>query len=38
MLFNLRMDLFERAEESEEYSRSRLDNAWTFVSGASRHF
>jgi arylsulfatase A-like enzyme len=31
MLFNLRMDPFERAEESEDYSRWRVDNAWAFV-------
>jgi arylsulfatase A-like enzyme len=31
MLFNLRMDPFERAEESEEYARWRVDNAWAFV-------
>lgn len=31
MLFNLRMDPFERAEESEDYPRWRVDNAWAFV-------
>jgi len=31
MLFNLRMDPFERAEESEEYARWRVDNAWAFM-------
>ena len=31
MLLNLRMDPFERAEESEDYARWRVDNAWAFV-------
>ena len=31
MLFNLRMDPFERAEESEDYPRWRVDNAWAFM-------
>jgi arylsulfatase A-like enzyme len=31
MLFNLRMDPLERAEESEDYSHWRVDNAWAFV-------
>jgi arylsulfatase len=31
MLFNLRMDPFERAEESEDYPRWRVDNAWVFM-------
>jgi arylsulfatase len=31
MLFNLRMDPFERAEESEDYARWRADNMWAFV-------
>ena len=31
MLLNLRMDPFERAEESEDYPRWRIDNAWAFV-------
>jgi arylsulfatase len=31
MLFNLRMDPFERAEESEDYSRWRADNLWVMV-------
>jgi arylsulfatase len=31
MLFNLRMDPFERAEESEDYARWRIENAWAFV-------
>jgi arylsulfatase len=31
MLINLRMDPFERAEESADYPRWRIDNAWAFV-------
>lgn len=31
MLFNLRMDPLERAEESEAYSRWRADNLWVMV-------
>ncbi len=31
MLLNLRMDPFERAEESVDYPRWRIDNAWAFV-------
>ncbi|HYA36474.1 MAG TPA: hypothetical protein VEF03_12690, partial [Candidatus Binataceae bacterium] len=31
MLFNLRMDPFERAEESEDYSHWRADDMWAFV-------
>ncbi len=31
MLLNLRMDPFERAEESEDYPRWRIDKAWAFV-------
>jgi arylsulfatase A-like enzyme len=31
MLLNLRMDPFERAEESEDYPRWRIDNAWAFM-------
>jgi arylsulfatase len=31
MLFNLRMDPFERAEESEDYARWRVDNLWVMV-------
>jgi hypothetical protein len=31
MLYNLLMDPFERAEESEDYPRWRIDNAWAFV-------
>jgi arylsulfatase len=31
MLFNLRMDPLERAEESEDYGRWRADNMWAFV-------
>jgi len=31
MLFNLRMDPFERAEESVDYSRWRINNLWVFV-------
>jgi hypothetical protein len=31
MLFNLQMDPFERAEESVDYPRWRIDNAWAFV-------
>jgi len=31
MLFNLRMDPFERAEESEDYARWRADNLWVMV-------
>ena len=31
MLFNLRMDPFERAEESEDYARWRIDNLWVMM-------
>ena len=31
MLFNLRMDPFERAEESEDYARWRINNLWVMV-------
>ena len=31
MLFNLRMDPFERAEESEDYARWRADNLWVMM-------
>src|SRR5437867_1750285 len=31
MLFNLQMDPFARAEESEDCPRWRVDNAWAFV-------
>ncbi len=31
MLLNLRMDPFERAEESEDYPRWRVDNTWAFM-------
>ena len=31
MLFDIRMDPFEREEESEECPRWRIDNAWALV-------
>jgi len=31
MLFNQRMNPFERAEQWEDYSRWRVDNAWAFM-------
>ena len=31
MLLNLRVDPFERAEESEDYPRWRVDNTWAFM-------
>jgi hypothetical protein len=36
MLFNLRMDPFERAEESADYSRWRADYLWAMLPRAIR--